>query len=126
MANVQEWQTLANKELSRREKTVESLERQTAEGIAIKPLYTEEDLDNLEVTGTLPGLPPYVRGPRATMYTAQPWTIRQYAGFSTSPPGKKGFPSPLTLPPIVDMTLTTRAWRVTSAKRAWRSIPSKI
>ena len=84
MANVQEWQTLANKELSRREKTVESLERQTAEGIAIKPLYTEADLDNLEVTGTLPGLPPYVRGPRATMYTAQPWTIRQYAGFSTA------------------------------------------
>lgn len=102
MANVQEWQTLANKELSRREKTVESLERQTAEGIAIKPLYTEADLDNLEVTGTLPGLPPYVRGPRATMYTAQPWTIRQYAGFSTakesnaftaatSPPGKRTF-----------------------------------
>ena len=84
MANVQEWQTLANKELSRREKTVESLERQTAEGIVIKPLYTEADLDNLEVTGTLPGLPPYVRGPRATMYTAQPWTIRQYAGFSTA------------------------------------------
>ena len=84
MANVQEWQTLAKKELSRREKTVESLERQTAEGIAIKPLYTEADLDNLEVTGTLPGLPPYVRGPRATMYTAQPWTIRQYAGFSTA------------------------------------------
>ena len=84
MANVQEWQTLANKELSRREKIVESLERQTAEGIAIKPLYTEADLDNLEVTGTLPGLPPYVRGPRATMYTAQPWTIRQYAGFSTA------------------------------------------
>ncbi len=83
MSNVQEWQQLANKELSRREKTVDSLVQQTAEGIAIKPLYTEADLDNLEVTGTLPGLPPYVRGPRATMYTAQPWTIRQYAGFST-------------------------------------------
>ena len=72
MSNVQEWQQLANKELSRREKTVDSLVQQTAEGIAIKPLYTEADLDNLEVTGTLPGLPPYVRGPRATMYTAQP------------------------------------------------------
>ncbi|HGX9589816.1 TPA: methylmalonyl-CoA mutase [Escherichia coli] len=84
MSNVQEWQQLANKELSRREKTVDSLVHQTAEGIAIKPLYTEADLDNLEVTGTLPGLPPYVRGPRATMYTAQPWTIRQYAGFSTA------------------------------------------
>ncbi|HAJ5679913.1 TPA: methylmalonyl-CoA mutase [Escherichia coli] len=84
MSNVQEWQQLANKELSRREKTVDSLVHQTAEGIAIKPLYTEADLDNLEVTGTLPGLPPYVRSPRATMYTAQPWTIRQYAGFSTA------------------------------------------
>lgn len=84
MSNVQEWQQLANKELSRREKTVDSLVQQTAEGIAIKPLYTEADLDNLEVTGTLPGLPPYVRGPRATMYTAQPWTILQYAGFSTA------------------------------------------
>ncbi len=72
MSNEQEWQQLANKELSRREKTVDSLVQQTAEGIAIKPLYTEADLDNLEVTGTLPGLPPYVRGPRATMYTAQP------------------------------------------------------
>ncbi|HBD1145122.1 methylmalonyl-CoA mutase [Escherichia coli] len=84
MSNEQEWQQLANKELSRREKTVDSLVQQTAEGITIKPLYTEADLDNLEVTGTLPGLPPYVRGPRATMYTAQPWTIRQYAGFSTA------------------------------------------
>ncbi|MEO3101147.1 hypothetical protein ABHC31_02130, partial [Escherichia coli] len=55
MSNVQEWQQLANKELSRREKTVDSLVHQTAEGIAIKPLYTEADLDNLEVTGTLPG-----------------------------------------------------------------------
>lgn len=48
MSNVQEWQQLANKELSRREKTVDSLVQQTAEGIAIKPLYTEADLDNLE------------------------------------------------------------------------------
>lgn len=67
MSDLSEWQTLANKELSRRNKTVESLVTQTAEGIAIKPLYTEADLDKLEVTGTLPGLPPYVRGPRATM-----------------------------------------------------------
>ena len=77
MSELREWQTLANKELSRREKTVDALVKQTAEGIDVKPLYTEADLDNLEVTGTLPGLPPFVRGPRATMYTAQPWTIRQ-------------------------------------------------
>ena len=134
MSNVQEWQQLANKELSRREKTVDSLVQQTAEGIAIKPLYTEADLDNLEVTGTLPGLPPYVRGPRATMYTAQPWTIRQYAGFSTAkesiavtwPPGKKVFPLRLTLPPTVATTPITRAWRATSAKRASLSTPWKI
>lgn len=137
MSNVQEWQQLANKELSRREKTVDSLVHQTAEGIAIKSLYTEADLDNLEVTGTLPGLPPYVRGPRATMYTAQPWTIRQYAGFSTAkesnafiavtwPPGKKVFPLRLTLPPTVATTPITRAWRATSAKRASLSTPWKI
>ena len=70
MSELREWQTLANKELSRRGKTVDALVKQTAEGIAVKPLYTEADIDNLEVTGTLPGLPPYVRGPRATMYTA--------------------------------------------------------
>ena len=137
MSNVQEWQQLANKELSRREKTVDSLVQQTAEGIAIKPLYTEADLDNLEVTGTLPGLPPYVRGPRATMYTAQPWTIRQYAGFSTAKEsnafyrrnlaaGKKVFPLRLTLPPTEATTPITRAWRATSAKRASLSTPGKI
>jgi len=79
-----DWQNVANKELSRKGKRVESLVKLTPEGIAIKPLYTPDDLNALEITGTLPGLPPYTRGPRATMYTAQPWTIRQYAGFSTA------------------------------------------
>lgn len=137
MSNEQEWQQLANKELSRREKTVDSLVQQTAEGIAIKPLYTEADLDNLEVTGTLPGLPPYVRGPRATMYTAQPWTIRQYAGFSTAKEsnafyrrnlaaGQKGLSVAFDLAPTVATTPITHAWRVTSAKRASLSTPWKI
>ncbi len=124
MSNVQEWQQLANKELSRREKTVDSLVQQTAEGIAIKPLYTEADLDNLEVTGTLPGLPPYVRGPRATMYTAQPWTIRQYAGFSTAKESNAFYR--LTWPPTEATTPITHAWRATSAKRASLSTPGKI
>ncbi|WP_313572935.1 methylmalonyl-CoA mutase family protein, partial [Pseudescherichia sp.] len=84
MANRLDWEKLANRELSRREQTVEALVCHTAEGIDVKPLYTEEDLQGLEVTGSLPGLAPFVRGPRATMYTAQPWTIRQYAGFSTA------------------------------------------
>ncbi|WP_312227875.1 methylmalonyl-CoA mutase [Pseudescherichia sp.] len=84
MANRLDWEKLANRELSRREQTVEALVCHTAEGIDVKPLYTEEDLQGLEVTGSLPGMAPFVRGPRATMYTAQPWTIRQYAGFSTA------------------------------------------
>ncbi|HDL7018754.1 TPA: methylmalonyl-CoA mutase [Yersinia enterocolitica] len=84
MGNIREWENLANKELNRRGKKVEDLVTNTAEGIAVKPLYTASDLDGLEVTGSLPGMAPYVRGPRATMYAAQPWTIRQYAGFSTA------------------------------------------
>ncbi|MEQ4453294.1 methylmalonyl-CoA mutase [Kosakonia sp. YIM B13605] len=84
MATMTDWRKVANKELSRKGKSVESLVKLTPEGIAIKPLYTPDDLNALEITGTLPGFPPYTRGPRATMYTAQPWTIRQYAGFSTA------------------------------------------
>ncbi|EOW2413884.1 methylmalonyl-CoA mutase [Yersinia enterocolitica] len=84
MGDIREWENLANKELNRRGKKVEDLVTNTAEGIAVKPLYTVSDLDGLEVTGSLPGMAPYVRGPRATMYAAQPWTIRQYAGFSTA------------------------------------------
>ncbi|EKN5114797.1 methylmalonyl-CoA mutase [Yersinia enterocolitica] len=84
MGDICEWENLANKELNRRGKKVEDLVTNTAEGIAVKPLYTASDLDGLEVTGSLPGMAPYVRGPRATMYAAQPWTIRQYAGFSTA------------------------------------------
>src|SRR5678809_919799 len=56
----------------------------TPEGIVVKPLYTAADLDRLPHVDTLPGFPPYVRGPQATMYTVRPWTIRQYAGFSTA------------------------------------------
>ncbi|MDE2277784.1 MAG: methylmalonyl-CoA mutase, partial [Burkholderiales bacterium] len=56
----------------------------TPEGITVKPLYTAADLQGLPHTDTLPGFAPYVRGPQATMYTVRPWTIRQYAGFSTA------------------------------------------
>ncbi len=61
----------------------------TPEGIAVKPLYTAVDLEDLTHLGTLPGFEPYVRGPRATMYTGRPWTIRQYAGFSTAEDSNK-------------------------------------
>src|SRR5512135_3621258 len=56
----------------------------TPEGIAVKPLYTKRDVDGLSYTDTLPGFEPFVRGPQATMYAVRPWTIRQYAGFSTA------------------------------------------
>jgi methylmalonyl-CoA mutase len=56
----------------------------TPEGIVVKPLYTAADLKALPATDTLPGLAPYIRGPQATMYAVRPWTIRQYAGFSTA------------------------------------------
>jgi methylmalonyl-CoA mutase len=56
----------------------------TPEGIPVKPLYTEEDLDGVDFLATYPGIAPYLRGPYPTMYTTQPWTIRQYAGFSTA------------------------------------------
>src|SRR5229473_3154876 len=77
-----EWRALAEKELGG--KSIDALAWQTPEGIAVKPLYTAADLETLETVGTLPGLPPYLRGPRATMYANRPWTIRQYAGFSTA------------------------------------------
>ncbi len=56
----------------------------TPEGIPVSPLYTEEDLAGVSHLGTVPGLPPFVRGPYGSMYVRQPWTIRQYAGFSTA------------------------------------------
>ncbi|MCD6186168.1 MAG: methylmalonyl-CoA mutase [Deltaproteobacteria bacterium] len=80
--NKQKWAEIATKEL--RGKPLESLDWDTPEGIKIKPLYTAEDIEGFECVNTLPGIPPYVRGPKATMYTGRPWTIRQYAGFSTA------------------------------------------
>jgi methylmalonyl-CoA mutase len=56
----------------------------TPEGLTVQPLYTKRDLDGLPCTDTLPGFEPFVRGPQATMYAGRPWTIRQYAGFSTA------------------------------------------
>jgi methylmalonyl-CoA mutase len=81
------WQALAAAEL--KGKPASSLDWHTPEGVAIRPLYTEADLEEIEAQGfpwreALPGVPPYLRGPRATMYANRPWTIRQYSGFSTA------------------------------------------
>ncbi len=77
-----EWEALAKKELKGRE--LSEVAWQSPEGITIQPLYTAEDIERLEYLDTFPGFPPFIRGPRATMYVGKPWTIRQYAGFSTA------------------------------------------
>ncbi|MDZ5453872.1 methylmalonyl-CoA mutase [Labrys sp. ZIDIC5] len=78
---LEDWRALARKEVKA---DADSLTWQTPEGIAVKPLYTEADLDGVAHLGSLPGQQPFLRGPRATMYAGRPWTIRQYAGFSTA------------------------------------------
>ena len=82
MADKDDWAKLAQKEV--RDRPLESLTWNTLEGIAVKPLYTAEDTAGLDHMGSLPGFAPFTRGPRATMYAGRPWTIRQYAGFSTA------------------------------------------
>ncbi|MGR3526466.1 MAG: methylmalonyl-CoA mutase [Paracoccaceae bacterium] len=76
------WRDLAQKEL--RDRPLEDLTWNTLEGIAVQPLYTDEDAKDLPHLGSLPGFAPYTRGVKATMYAGRPWTIRQYAGFSTA------------------------------------------
>lgn len=75
------WTKLAERELKA---SPETLTWHTPEGIDVKPLYTAEDLKGIDHLTSLPGEAPFVRGPRATMYAGRPWTIRQYAGFSTA------------------------------------------
>lgn len=84
------WEKLAIKELGQK-KGFDSIEKKTPEGIVLKPLYTAVDLNPHEDIGSqeAPGIYPFKRGPYATMYTAKPWTIRQYAGFSTAEESNK-------------------------------------
>jgi methylmalonyl-CoA mutase len=82
MTDRKTWADLAAKEL--RGKPVEGLTWHTPEGIDVKPVYTAEDSQGLGHMGSMPGMAPFTRGPRATMYAGRPWTIRQYAGFSTA------------------------------------------
>ena len=76
------WRTLAEGEL--RNRTVDDLTWQTLEGIPVQPIYTKEDLEGVDHLGSIPGEAPFTRGVKATMYAGRPWTIRQYAGFSTA------------------------------------------
>jgi len=79
---IADWEKLARAEL--KGAGPETLAWTTPEGIVVKPLYTKDDLAGLAHLDGMPGIAPYVRGPRATMYANRPWTIRQYAGFSTA------------------------------------------
>jgi len=81
MRGEKNWEGLAQKEL--RDRPLEQLTWRTPDGFDVKPLYTAADLENIEAD-TLPGFAPFTRGVRATMYAGRPWTIRQYAGFSTA------------------------------------------
>ncbi|MEZ5567129.1 MAG: methylmalonyl-CoA mutase [Halioglobus sp.] len=81
-STVDRWRELAKAQM--KGKTPDDLVWQTPEDIAVKPLYTAADIEALAFTDTMPGLSPYIRGPQATMYAGRPWTIRQYAGFSTA------------------------------------------
>jgi methylmalonyl-CoA mutase len=82
MTDRKKWEALAASEL--RGKPLETLDWETLEGIKVKPLYAEDDLVGMEHLGNTPGQAPFTRGVKATMYAGRPWTIRQYAGFSTA------------------------------------------
>ena len=83
----EKWKKTAQSEL--KTDGIESLDWQTLEGIEVKPVYSSEDLMDLEHLNTMPGIEPFLRGPRATMYTKRPWTVRQYSGFSTAEESNK-------------------------------------
>ncbi|MSO76686.1 MAG: methylmalonyl-CoA mutase [Alphaproteobacteria bacterium] len=79
---LEDWRREASRDLAGT--APETLIWATPEGIPVKPLYTAADLEGIEHLGTMPGFAPFLRGPRATMFANRPWTIRQYAGFSTA------------------------------------------
>jgi methylmalonyl-CoA mutase len=80
---IEDWKALAQKELGEKTKLAD-LDWHTPEGITVKPLYTSDDLEAMADDENLPGFFPFTRGVRATMYSNRPWTVRQYAGFSTA------------------------------------------
>ena len=79
---VNDWYTRASEELG--DKSVEDIHWQTPEGIEVKPVYTADDLEGIAHLDSMPGFPPFTRGPKATMYCGRSWTVRQYAGVSTA------------------------------------------
>ena len=114
-ADKENWRNLAEAELRRR--SLDDLTWNTLEGIDVKPLYTAEDTEGLDHLGGIPGEAPFTRGVKATMYAGRPWTIRQYAGFSTAEEsnavhwqqGSKVSRSRSIWPPTAAMTATIPA-----------------
>ncbi|HEY4664400.1 MAG TPA: methylmalonyl-CoA mutase family protein, partial [Comamonas sp.] len=81
-ASIADWEEAAAKAAPGGD--IQNLNWMTPDGITVKPLYTALDTQSLPYADTLPGFEPYIRGPQTTMYAGRPWTIRQYAGFSTA------------------------------------------
>lgn len=77
----EEWE---NNFVEETQKEISSFESNTMEQIKVKPLYTQDDIKDFEHLDYMSGLPPFLRGPYSSMYVARPWTVRQYAGFSTA------------------------------------------
>nr|VFK32963.1 MAG: Methylmalonyl-CoA mutase [Candidatus Kentron sp. MB]VFK35763.1 MAG: Methylmalonyl-CoA mutase [Candidatus Kentron sp. MB]VFK77357.1 MAG: Methylmalonyl-CoA mutase [Candidatus Kentron sp. MB] len=117
-------------------KTLEHLVSSTMEQVDVKPLYTKDDIAGFDHLGYVAGIPPYFRGPYPSMYVTRPWTVRQYAGFSTkrampstaatSRRGRWALASPSILPPTGDMTPTTKEWSGMWARPASPSTPWQI
>jgi methylmalonyl-CoA mutase len=123
------WESLTQKEA--KVASSDALTWQTPEGIPLKALYTAADLEQLETVNTLPGIAPFQRGVRASMYANRAWTIRQYAGFSTAEAsnafyrknlaaGQQGVPS--ISPPTAATTAITPVSPATWARPGSRSI----
>ena len=133
-SKVDAWKELAAKQLRGRD--LNDLTWNSPEGIAINPLFSAEDLEGLDHIGSMPGFAPYVRGPMATMYAGRPWTIRQYAGFSTAresnafyrrnlAAGQKGLSVAFDLATHRGYDSDHPRWLATWARQAWPSTPSR-
>jgi len=135
MSDRNDWTKTAEAEL--RGRALADLKWETLEGIEVKPLYTADDSDGLPHMGGVPGVPPYTRGVKATMYAGRPWTIRQYCRVfdrersrmhSTGrhwPTGNRACRSPSILQRTGAMTAITPASRAMSARQVWPSIQSR-
>ena len=134
-SKTEQWRSIAETEL--RGRPVDDLTWKTLEGIDVQPIYTADDLEGVDHLGTIPGEAPFTRGVKATMYAGRPWTIRQYAGFSTAEEsnafyrkaldaGSRACQWPSIWPPTGAMTAITNALSGMWARRASPSTASRI